>query len=146
LVVSSATESEKAFFQEMIYYGNLNRKEYEYISELMNNIFDIQSIKTEGILKIDSNKIASRNLLQVLNEFRSDLFGYGRNGEKDLFSSGRVSNELVKIYLEPKTFSDKTIKKIMSKNFEYCLEDVYDDLKLFKTYWSMTNLNELHSS
>lgn len=146
LVVSSATDSEKTFFQEMIYYGNLNRKEYEYISELMNNIFDIQSIKTEGIVEIDSHKIASRNLLQLLNDFRSDLFGYVRNGEKDLFSSGRVSNELVKIYLEPKTFNDKLIEKIMSKNVEYCLEDVYDDLKLFKTYWSMTNLNELHSS
>ena len=143
LVVSSAMESEKAFFQEMIYYGNLSRKEYEYITELMNNMFDIQSIKTEGILRINSEKIASRNILQLLSDYRSDLFVYGRNGDKDLFSSGRVSNELVKVYLEHKKLSDDTITRIMAKNIEYCFEDVYDDLKLYKTYWSMSNLYEL---
>lgn len=143
LVVSSAGESEQLFFQEMIYYGNLSRKDYEYISDLMNNIFDIQMIAREGILEIESNVQASRRVLEYLHNYKSDLFPYIRNGEKDSDSSFSVSKELSKIYLEPLKFTSEQILEKLDKYTHYCLEDVFDDYKLFKTYHSMKNLQEL---
>jgi len=143
LVVSSAKNSEVSFFQELIYYGRLNRFQFEYISELMNNIFDIQSIKSSGIIDFQAKILASRNILNYLNEYRSDLFPYVRNGIKDLSSSFDVSKDLADLYLKPYKYSNLQIEKILEQIKFYCFDDVYDDWKLFNSYYSMLNLQEI---
>lgn len=142
-IVSSGKDSELTFFQEMVYYANLSRNEFEYILDLMNNMFDIQDIVKSKILDIDSKVQSSRRILNYLNEYRSDLFPYKRNGEKDDASSFNVSKELASLYLIPHKFTKEQIRELIEKNTSYCFEDVFDDVKLFKTYHSFKNLQEV---
>lgn len=140
LIVVSGIESELTFFEEMLYYGNMNRIEFEYVKTLMNNMLDIQSIKKDKILHIDTSKFASRSILQTLNEYRSDLFPFTRFNEKDGASSRHVSIDLLSLYLLSNKYTESQLATEIDYNLKYCLDDVYDDYKLLYAYSSMSNI------
>lgn len=140
LIVVSGIESELTFFEEMLYYGNMNRIEFEYVKTLMNNMLDIQSIKKDKILHMDTSKFASRSILQTLNEYRSDLFPFTRFNEKDGASSRHVSIDLLSLYLLSNKYTESQLAAEIDYNLKYCLDDVYDDYKLLYAYSSMSNI------
>lgn len=143
LIVVSGIETELSFFEELMLYAELKRDEFEKIRDLANNMFDIQQIKAKDILKMEIKKTSSRNVLQELNAYRSDLFPYTREVEKNEFSSKEVSCDLIKLYVDPSKNLVKQTSDIIDEILFYCLDDVFDDYKLFVTYKSMKNIRAL---
>lgn len=109
-IVVSALETETNFFQDCIYYlDKLNRKDYETLQHLFNNLVDIQTVKREEIINMDINSSSSRSILAELNTIRKDLFPYTRKSDKDGRTSLKVSESLVSIYFRNKTDNAKEI-------------------------------------
>lgn len=135
-IVVSGIDTERNFIQDCIYYigSELNRRDYEMLQKLVNNLHDIQSVKRSGVFKTESKKTASRTVLDELHSTRPDLFYYTRDYNKDGKSSLTIAKLLIDIYIEypnmDKQFLENTIQTVK----EYCLDDVYDDFELAYIY------------
>jgi radical S-adenosyl methionine domain-containing protein 2 len=130
----SGEKTESSFLIDALFHiDDLSRMEYELLHDLLLNIYDVQSIARQLVIKTTNNQIASRNILKYLHDSRPDLFVYTRKVEKNGKSSYEISKLLLKIYCSDITnseFSNVAIQQIA----KYCFDDVYDDYELLYAY------------
>lgn len=143
-IIVSGLDTEINFLLDLVYYiKDLSRLDYEYIQYLFNNIIDIQSVKKNNVIVTDNKKLSSRNINQALKDFRSDIFSYTRNGNKDCDTSHNISTKLQKLYLEK--IKDIDFELEISKIRSHCYQDVFDDLELFYAYELLSRSSILSS-
>jgi radical S-adenosyl methionine domain-containing protein 2 len=135
-IVVSGIDTERNFIQDCIYYigSELNRKDYEFLQKLLNNLHDIQSVKRNGVFSTESNKTASRSVLDELHAKRPDLFYYTRDYNKDGKSSLTIAKLLIDLYIEYTDMDIQFLENSIQTIRDYCLDDVYDDFELAYIY------------
>jgi molybdenum cofactor biosynthesis enzyme MoaA len=135
-IVVSGIDTERNFLEDCLYYisSKISRKEYEKIQSLLNNLLDIQVVKTSNIIESNNNSCASRRILESLHQSRPDLFLYTRSIFKDSESSFDICKVLIDIYFEGFKQNEIFLNKCIEMVKEYCLDDVYDDFELAYIY------------
>ena len=132
-IIVSNKDTERNFFQDCIYYcENLTRRDYEMLQKLFNNLIDIQMVKLKDVIANRSPKTASRAILDLLHQWKSDIFLYTRPSRKAIDTSMNISEILAEVYLNNTPYFEA--ETLMAEVRRHCYQDVIDDYELMYAY------------